>query len=188
MFDHLRSMSGSPYEPVVAVSEKLAAAPNAHDAWDAMYRAAVCGQAQALAAKAWPLAKQLAAVAEKANRNRDVALCGIFGHVPDFPDMGNRLFAALAAMEPTKEDVANALAVIAKNKASRSPVAKPAAVKKPLKAPSSPARQEILDYIAQNGPQSRIALDEAGFNDRVAVDMVRDGELYQNGRYGDFHV
>jgi len=84
--------------------------------WDAIYRAAVCAAAQAIAARDWAAKRQALAVADQADAARQPILAALFGRPAEIPAQYAALERAGATL--TRDDSSAALRVIAADRAA----------------------------------------------------------------------
>jgi hypothetical protein len=91
--------------------------------WDAIYRAAVCSAAQAIAARDWTAKRQALAVADQADAARQPMMAALFGRPKEIPAQYAALERAGATL--TREDSSAALRVIAADRAAMRAQRKP---------------------------------------------------------------
>jgi hypothetical protein len=91
--------------------------------WDAIYRAAVCTAAQAIAARDWTAKRQALAVADQADAARQPVMAALFGRPKEVPAQYAALERAGATL--TREDSSAALRVIAADRAAMRAQRKP---------------------------------------------------------------
>lgn len=84
--------------------------------WDAIYRAAVCAAAQAIAARDWAAKRQALAVADQADAARQPVMAALFGRPREIPAQYAALERAGATL--TRDDSSAALKVIAADRAA----------------------------------------------------------------------